>query len=50
MRANDHILDVGDVRNLCRRSDEVLLAVPFDISCTDIRVVGGKRRHHVAER
>ena len=42
-------LDFVGVADLARRADEILLAVAFDIAGADIGVVGGQRRHDVAE-
>ena len=48
-RADDDVADFVDVRDLARRADEVLFAVAFDVAGADVGVVGGQRRHHVAE-
>ena len=50
VRADDDVPDFGDVGDLARRADEVLLAVPLDVSRADICVVGCERRHDIAKR
>ena len=47
--ADDDVADLLDVGDLAGRAHQILLAVALDIAGADIGVVGGERRHDVAE-
>ena len=48
-RTDDDLADLLDVRHLPRRTDEILLAILFDVAGADVVVVVRERRHDVAE-
>jgi len=47
--AHDNFIDVLQACNLPGAADEVLLAVPFDVTRADAGVVVGQRRHQIAK-
>ena len=47
--AYNHILNLGDVRYLTRRSNQVLLAILFYITGSHVGIVFGQRSHQVIE-
>jgi hypothetical protein len=48
-RADHDVADLTGIADLAGRAHEILLTVALDIACADIGIVGGERRHHVAE-